>query len=104
MAKASLLQGAAGAEAGWIRQVECAQVVRPVVYGPRLFAMQTGGCATCPLRVRRAVLVSARVTRGRSKRNRPSARSARRARTRRLPGAVVRIRGRFSTRAGGPPR
>lgn len=28
-----------------------------------LFATRTGGCATCPLRVRRAVLLSARVTR-----------------------------------------
>ncbi len=31
--------------------------------GPRLFATRTGGCATCPLRVHRTVLLSAHVTR-----------------------------------------
>ncbi len=34
-----------------------------LLQGPQLFAMRTGGCATCPLRVRRAVLLSAHVTR-----------------------------------------
>jgi hypothetical protein len=34
-----------------------------LVQGPRLFATRTGGCATCPLRVRRTVLLSAHVTR-----------------------------------------
>ena len=34
-----------------------------LLQGSRLFATRTGGCPKCPLRVRRAVLLSARVTR-----------------------------------------
>jgi len=35
---------------------------RLLLQGSQLFATRTGGCARCPLRVRRAVLLSARVT------------------------------------------